>query len=72
MGKTDPDRELKEKITEIFHQSDRKYGYRRVQNQLENEGIHVNHKKVYRLMKELGLRCQVRMKKYHSYKGKVG
>lgn len=23
-------------------------------------------------MKELGLRCQVRMKKYHSYKGKVG
>ncbi|RDY68544.1 IS3 family transposase, partial [Halobacillus trueperi] len=42
------------------------------QNELENQGIPINHKKVYRLMKELGLRCLVRMKKYSSYKGQVG
>ena len=32
----------------------------------------VNHKTVQRLMKELGLVCRVRMKKYRSYKGEVG
>ena len=32
----------------------------------------MNHKKVQRIMKELGLKCLVRMKKYQSYKGKVG
>ncbi|MGN4898663.1 IS3 family transposase [Bacillus cereus group sp. MYBK14-3] len=32
----------------------------------------MNHKKVQRIMKELGLRCVVRMKKYKSYKGKIG
>ena len=32
----------------------------------------MNHKKVQRLMKELGLKSMVRMKKYRSYKGKVG
>jgi putative transposase len=39
---------------------------------LENQGHKVNHKKVQRLMKELGLKSIVRMKKYRSYKGKVG
>ncbi len=37
-----------------------------------NRGHKVNHKKVYRLMKELGLQCLVRIKKYRSYKGTVG
>ena len=32
----------------------------------------MNHKTVQRLMKELGLVCRVRIKKYHSYKGEVG
>ncbi len=32
----------------------------------------INHKTVQRLMKEMGLYCMVRMKKYHSYKGDVG
>ena len=31
-----------------------------------------NHKAVLRLMKQLGLQCFVRMKKYKSYKGDVG
>ena len=40
--------------------------------ELRNRGHHMNHKKVQRLMKELGLKSLVRMKKYRSYKGKVG
>ena len=40
--------------------------------ELHNRGIPLNHKTVQRLMKELGLVCRVRMKKYRSYKGEVG
>ncbi|WP_237417192.1 IS3 family transposase [Halobacillus litoralis] len=72
MNKPDPDHALKEKIKTIYYKNDGKYGYRRIQNELENKGTHVNRKKVYRLMKELGLQSLVRMKKYNSYKGKVG
>lgn len=72
MNEPDPDHTLKEKIKKIYYKKDGKYGYRRIQNELENMGIHVNHKKVYRLMKELGLQSLVRIKKYKSYKGKVG
>ena len=32
----------------------------------------LNHKTVQRLMKELGLVCRVRMKKYRSYRGEAG
>jgi len=37
-----------------------------------NRKFPLNHKTVQRLMKELGLVCRVRMKKYHFYKGEVG
>jgi len=40
--------------------------------ELHNRKIPLNHKTVQRLMKELGLVCHVRMKKYRSYKGEVG
>jgi putative transposase len=39
---------------------------------LREKGFSLNHKTVRRLMKKLGLKCQVRMKKYRSYRGKVG
>ncbi len=32
----------------------------------------LNHKTAQRLMKETGIVCRVRMKKYNSYKGEVG
>ena len=41
-------------------------------DELLNRGHKVNHKKFRRIMKELGLKCLVRIKKYRSYKGKVG
>lgn len=37
-----------------------------------NRGYQINHKKVQRIMKELGLSCLVRVKKYRSYKENVG
>ncbi|WP_411791297.1 IS3 family transposase, partial [Halobacillus rhizosphaerae] len=51
MDRPDPDEELKNKITAIYHEHEGTYGYRRIQMELHNQGIHVNHKKVHRLMK---------------------
>ena len=62
----------KEEIQRIFHENKGRYGYRRVTIALRNSGFTLNHKTVQRLMKEMGLVCRVRMKKYRSYKGEQG
>lgn len=62
----------KAEITAIYHENKGRYGYRRITAQLHNRNIPLNHKTVQRLMKELGLVCRVRTKKYRSYKGEVG
>ncbi len=62
----------KNEITEIFHQNKGRYGYRRITLELRNRGVVLNHKTVYKLMKNLGLTCKVRIKKYRSYKGQIG
>lgn len=49
-----------------------RYGYRRMTAELKRRGIAINHKTVYKLMKETGLHCFVRMRKYNSYRGEVG
>jgi transposase InsO family protein len=59
-------------ITEIYHENKGRYGYRRITLELRNRGLLLNHKTVLRLMKELGLKCKVRLKKYRSYKGDIG
>ena len=64
--------QAKAEIQSIFHENKGRYGYRRVTDELRNRGFSLNHKTVQRLMKELGLVCRVRMKKYRSYKGEVG
>ena len=63
---------IKAKITELFHEHQGRYGYRRITDELHNQDFAINHKTVQRLMKELGLVCRVRMKKYRSNKGEVG
>ena len=63
---------IKIKITELFHEHQGRYGYRRITTELHNQNFAINHKTVQRLMKELELVCRVRMKKYRSYKGEVG
>ena len=52
-----------------------RYGYRRVTQSLRNKNIIVNHKKVLRIMKELGILCTKfsnRVRKFNSYKGEFG
>lgn len=72
MGQADKDKEVKEQITKIYHEHKGRLGYRRVTLELQHSGNKLNHKKVQRLMRQLGLICRVRMKKYRSYKGEVG
>lgn len=72
MSRPDKNAELKSLIQAIYHEHKGRYGYRRIKAELKNQGHKVNHKKVQRLMKELGLKCVVRMKKYCSYKGEAG
>ena len=62
----------KEEITAIYHENKGRYGYRRITAELRNRNFPLNHKTVQRLVKELGLVCRVRMKKYRSYRGEVG
>ena len=62
----------KDEITAIYHENKGRYGYRRITMELHKRSIPLNHKTVQRLMKEMGIVCRVRMKKYHSYKGEVG
>jgi len=62
----------KKLISEIFHQNKGRYGYRRITLELRNQGVILNHKTVSKLMKNIGLICKVRMKKYRSYKGEIG
>lgn len=66
---------LIKKIKLIIDKSKRRYGYRRVTLMLKNKGLVVNHKRVYRLMKEQNLLCDKfhrKTRKYYSYKGEVG
>ena len=62
----------KAEIKAIFHENKGRYGYRRITVELTRRKIFLNHKTVQKLMKQLGLVCCVRIKKYHSYKGEVG
>ena len=63
------------KIKLIIDKSKRRYGYRRVTLMLKNKGLVVNHKRVYRIMKEHNLLCDKfhrKTIKYCLYKGEVG
>lgn len=63
---------IENKISEIFNNHKGRYGVRRVYRELLNQGYAINHKKVQRIMHELKLFGKRPREKYHSYKGKVG
>lgn len=63
---------IREQINEIFSSNKGRYGYRRITLELHNRSIIINHKTVERLMRENGMKCQVRVKKYRSYRGQEG
>lgn len=64
--------ELMDEIRKIFNQNKRRYGVRRIHQELLNRGYKVNHKRVQRLMHKEGLLGKRPKEKYHSYKGEVG
>ena len=72
-SKTDKYFADKQAIKEVFEGNAQRYGYRRITLKLQAKGMTINHKKVLRLMKMLGLHGKRRKnERYHSYKGEVG
>ncbi|WP_211493317.1 MULTISPECIES: IS3 family transposase, partial [unclassified Fusobacterium] len=66
-------KDIIDKIKEIFYANKKRYGYRRVTLELKNQGMNVNHKKVLRLMNKLNLKSITRKRrKYSSYQGTIG
>ncbi len=65
-------KEIKELIKAIYQSHKGRYGYRRITDELQNRAMIINHKTVFRLMKLLGLKSLIRLKKYKSYKGEQG
>lgn len=75
MQKENPDQDLEELIQSIFNEHDGNYGYRRIHLELRKQGLNVNHKKVLRIMRKLGLKGSKfwrKTRKYSSYKGTIG
>ncbi len=72
LGKEDKYKSAKEEIKLIYHQHKGRFGYRRILLEVKKRGYVINHKTVYKLMKEQGLKSLIRGKKYVSYKGELG
>ena len=73
LDQTDKNQTIKAELQAIFTEQKGNYGYRLMTLALRNRGFMVNHKKVQRLMKALGLSARIRRKrKYCSYQGEVG
>ena len=73
LDKSDKNHDIKDEIQAIFTEHKGNYGYRRMTLELRNHGYIVNHKKVQRLMRVLGLSARIRRKrKYSSYQGEIG
>ena len=62
----DKDKELKAEIQSIYCEHKGNYGYRRMTLELRNCSFIVNHKKVQRLMKVLGLTARIHRKRKYS------
>lgn len=72
MAVADQHAELKTKIQSVYVAHRGLYGYRRITLAIRNNGDLVNHKKVQRLMTELGIKSRVRRKRFRSYQGEIG
>lgn len=72
LEKKDKYEEIKILIKQIYHRHKGRFGYRRITLVMKEKGIIINHKTVLRLMKTLGLKSVIRVKKYRSYRGEQG
>lgn len=70
--KVDKYKDIKLLISKIYHHHKGRLGYRRITLQINKIGYIINHKTVLRLMRELGIKSLIRIKKYKSYKGQRG
>lgn len=69
------DKDIEEKIKDIFEEHNGRYGYRRITATLRDSDIVINQKRVRRIMKKLELKCIAfshKSRKYNSYKGTIG
>ena len=69
-----PDKELEEKVKKS-HEEHKDYGYRRMTAYLCAQGLHVNKKRIQRIMRKLNLQVTSftrKSRKYSSYRGNVG
>lgn len=71
-NKKDKYGKVKTLIKQIYHRHKGRFGYRRITLMMKQQGIVINHKTVLRLMKALGLKSIIRVKKYRSYRGEQG
>ena len=70
-----PDRwvEVRPLVRDIFSRTPNGMGYRQVMMALRAEwGLAISGKTVLKLMREEGLRCRIRRKRYDSYRGEQG
>ena len=72
LNRLDKYADVKVAIQSIYHEHKGRYGYRRIAKELKKIGIHHDPKTINCLMNAIGIKCEVRMKKYRSYKGNVG
>ena len=63
---------LRIRITEVFHGSDRRYGYRRVRAALKSEEVVASEKVVCRIVKEELIAKRPGKRKHGSCKGEIG
>ncbi|WP_354959456.1 IS3 family transposase, partial [Bacillus sp. CECT 9360] len=73
--KEDKDAEIKKLILQLYEDSDKQWGYRSIHMELQEEyQMEINHKRVYRLCRELGIQSIIRKKRkfpnYNQYKRK--
>lgn len=69
-----PNEELEKSILKI-RENHKDFGYRRIYGELRKQGIHINKKKVQRIVQKLGIQVTSysrKSRKYSSYKGKIG
>ena len=59
-------------IKKIYDKHKGRYGYRRITDELHKKGHIVNHKTVLKVMRLLGVKSIIRVRKYKSYKGEQG
>ena len=72
LSKLDKYQTAKSEMKQIYKLHKGRYGYRRIHLELKNRGFVINHKTVFSLMNDLGLKSLIRVKKYVSYRGDQG